>query len=1208
LLANRPIQAVDGPSVQLFLHIRLLGSPEVSFQGQPLTLARRQSRALLYRLAAAPRPVPRDELCFLFWPDTADAVARRNLTVLLNHLRRELPQADLITSAEDALALARPAVWTDVLAFAAGEGHGDDLHQLVSLYRGPFLHGFTLPASPEFAAWVAQEALVWERHYLELLAALVEQQSSQGDYGAAIVNAQHYLAIDELAEEMHRRLIWLFAANGDRAAALRQFDRCATLLEQELDVTPLPVTWALYESIRDGTLQIEPVRDQQRPTPVVDPPLPSESLLPRPQSPLIGREAELAAADERLQAPHVRLLTFVGPGGSGKTRLALELAHKVQPYFAHGVRFVSLAALHDPALVLEAIARACGLHTTARLNDASPLAAAPGASLTSQLRDHLRDKELLLVLDNFEHLLAAGASVAGLLTFAPHVRLLITSRAPLHLSGEHLLPVLPLPLPDLADLPAPEQLAHQPAVALLVARAQALLPGFQLSPANAAALAAICVRLDGLPLAIELAAARLRLLSPQALLQRLDHRLTLLTNGPSDLPARQQTLWATIDWSYGLLAPHEQRIFQRLALFAGGWTLEAAEAIVADQEPSSDALSAQRVLDGLATLVDQSLIRQEPGEGEPRFSLLATIREYALHQLAESGEAAHICQRHARYYLGLAEAADLHSHPTAREAWLTRLAQEHDNLRAALAWSLADGAQPATDWARVEIGVRLAATLGPLWYLHGHLSEGREWLTQALAAADHAPIAPLLRMRALAWAARLACAQGDYEVARTQAQASFDLAQTLDDAQGSVDSSSILGDIAQTQGDYDQAQLCYQRSLTISQRQQDQRGIALALRNLGSIALVRGQLDEARTLFEESQSRFYALGDRWGIAQVFYSLGEVAHHRGEYPVAAQHYGHSVALYRAMDNRWSTAWLLNKLGEVAHYAGDNERAIELYQESLTLFRKLGHREGIALALHNLSYERFLQGEYAQAWALHQESFQLFQQSGVKWGVGVTLSLLGVLALAQGDWVQARRRQEQSLAIWQALGTKRGIVLALTRLGIVAHVQREYTRAMALQRQCFLLAWEADDRLGMALGLEGLAAALVAQEQFERGARFLGAARALRTSMRAPRRQQESTQVEQALAALCARLETPSVKAAWEQGRTLPLAHRVAELQWLTHPVVGAVAQRLHPIRPFALVSADGSTDAPEPIWPLGANQPFAQEYLPLPEASVPLGAN
>jgi predicted ATPase/DNA-binding SARP family transcriptional activator len=1206
LLANTPVAAALGSSVQSSLQIRLLGSPEVTWLGQPVALARRQSRALLYRLAAASRPVPRDELCFLFWPDTADTVARRNLTVLLNHLRRELPQADLITSTGDTLALARPAVWTDLLAFAT-EGN-DKVQHLVALYRGPFLHGFTLPASPEFAAWAAQEGLVWERRYLDLLTTLVEQQINQGEYAAAIVSAQHYLAVDELAEEMHRRLIWLFAANGDRAAALRQFDRCAALLEQELDVTPLPATWALYESVRDGTLQLEPVQArQERHAPSAGISSPCESLLPLPQSPLLGREAELATAQARLQEAHVRLLTLVGPGGSGKTRLALALANELQPHFAQGVRFVSLAALHDPALVIEAIARACGLHATERLNGAPSLTSAPGPSLTSQLRDHLRDKQLLLVLDNFEHLLPAGARVAELLTFAPQVRLLITSRAPLHLSGEHLLPVSPLPLPDLADLPALDQLAQQPAVALLVARAQALLPAFQLTSANAPAVAAICVRLDGLPLAIELAAARLRLLSPQALLHRLDHQLTLLTSGPTDLPARQQTLWATIDWSYGLLAPHEQRIFQRLALFAGGWTLEAAEAIVTDDAPfAEDAITLQRVLDGLTSLVDQSLIRQEPGDGEPRFSLLATIRDYALHQLVESGEAAHMHHCHARYYLEMAEAADLHGRHTEQAAWLTRLEREHDNLRAALAWSLA-GTTPA-EQSQLAMGVRLAAALGPFWYLHGHLGEGRAWLAQALAVSDHTGIAPSIRVRALSGAARLAWAQGDYTAARTLAQAGLTLAQAQDDALGCVEPLHILGDIAQTQGDYTQAQASYQQSLTISRSQHDQPGIALALRNLGSLALVGGRLDEAQTLFEASQTRFYALGDRWGIAQAFYSLGEIAHHRGDYHVAAQRYAQSVDLYRNLGNHWSTAWLLNKLGEVAHYRGENERAIELYHESLALFRKLDHREGIALALHNLSYEYLLQGEYAQAQTFHEESRQLFQQSGVKWGIGITLSLLGVLRLAQGDVDQARRLQEQSLAIWQALGTKRGMVLALTRLGIVAHAQHDYAQAITWHRQCFTLAWEAQDRLGMALGLEGLAAALVAQRRFDRAARLLGAAVALRTRMGAPRRQLESTPVEQTLTAVYTRLDNATLKAAWDQGRTAPLEQLVAELAWLAHPPVVTTSARLHAVRPFSLVATDSRTGGPEPVWPVGAGKALEQRHLPNLEGLLSPTAN
>jgi predicted ATPase/class 3 adenylate cyclase len=478
--------------------------------------------------------------------------------------------------------------------------------------------------------------------------------------------------------------------------------------------------------------------------------------LPTQPTPLVGREREVGAVCEGLRRPEVRLLTLVGPGGTGKTRVGLQAAAELIEGFEGGVFFVALAALNDPALVASTVAQSLGVTETG------------DRPLEERLKEYLRNRETLLLLDNFEQVLEAAPLLEGLLGSAPRLKALATSRAALRLYGEHEFPVPPLELPDTRRLPEIEALAQYEAVRLFIERARAIKPDFAVTNENAPAIAEICARLDGLPLAIELAAARTRLLPPQAMLKRLDSRLKLLTGGARNLPERQRTLRGAIEWSHGLLAPEEQTLFARLAVFAGGRTLEAIEAVC---DPGGEL----DVFDGVESLLEKSLLRQEEGpDGEPRFVMLETIHEFARERLEEGGEAEEVKRAHAEFFLALAEETEPELRGPRQFSWFERLETEHDNLRAALSWSLETG--------NAELRLRIGGALRWFWNVRGYAGEGWRWVAAGLSGGEAAPAA--VRAEALLGLGDLAQRQGDYERATEDLEASLALCREAGDRSG----------------------------------------------------------------------------------------------------------------------------------------------------------------------------------------------------------------------------------------------------------------------------------------------------------------------------------------------------------------------------------------------------------------------------------------
>jgi predicted ATPase/class 3 adenylate cyclase len=729
----------------------------------------------------------------------------------------------------------------------------------------------------------------------------------------------------------------------------------------------------------------------------------SPNNLPIQLTSFVGRAREIRAVRQLLTEG--RFLTLTGPGGSGKTRLALQVANEIRESFPAGAFFVALATVSDPKLVASAIAQALGISEVT------------GRSIVESLKDYLRSKAMLLLLDNFEQVIAAAPLVADLLAACGSLTVLVTSREGLRLSGERVYPVPPLGLPAPAALPTLALLSRYAAVELFVQRAQAIKPGFQVTSENARAVAEICRRLDGLPLAIELAAARIKLLSPPAILARLERRLDFLTGGARDLPARQQTLRDAIAWSYDLLDEQEQGLFRRLSVFVGGCALEAAEAIAGDRSglPPS--------LDQIGSLVDKSLLRYVEGaEGEPRFVMLEVLRDFGLAELERHGEQTALRERHARFFLTLAEQAEASLERSGQVHWMGRMEQDHDNLRAALEWSQATAGQEELCW-------RLASGLGLFWEARGYFSEGRERLS-ALLRAKPAQGRTAARARLLARAAELAYRQSDFSA-----------------------TTALAGE-----------------SLSIWREIDDKPGIASALIKLGNAATETGDHATASGLLEEALAIWRELGDSHGTARALISAGWTALRSGDHPLAKARMEEALTISRELGDARSMGFELSGLGEVALRAGDYGRATGLLEESLALRRQLGNKWGVGVSLGTLGWVALRAGDWGRAVARLSESLDVRQEIGDKGGSAWCLERLAEVALAQGQAEKAVCLLAAASALRDSIGS------------VIDPVDRaEYeARRSALRAQVGEERFAARWNEGRALSLEqAVAAALESQ---------------------------------------------------------------------------------------------------------------------------------
>jgi predicted ATPase/DNA-binding SARP family transcriptional activator len=1048
---------------------------QVLVEGRPLPHLR--SRKALWVLALLAlrqeRPVEREWLAGTLWPDTDQSQAFANLRPTLSELRQVLGSQGrrLQSPGRHTLLLDLTGAQVDVLTFDSAMANRQlaELAEAVTLYRGPLLEGC-------FEEWVHQERAVREQNCLQALQTLADAALTARDYDLAVRYYHRAVGIDPLWDTARRGWMEALVGSGDRNAALQVYREFVDLLHKDdPKAVPDEQTSALYVRLRAESRQTTGVYAVVPTEEVVIPTV--AGYLPHPPTTLVGREDERIEVANRLKRS--RLVTLTGLGGIGKTRLAIEVADEVVRQYADGVWLVNLDTLNEDRLVVTQIASVLGLREE------------PGRPLLQSLIAHLRPKRLLLVLDNCEHLLEACAQAAlQLLQQCPEVRILATSREALGITGETVWAVPFLAVPDLNHLPEAQTtllrvVTSYESVQLFVERAQAALRTFHLNGVNARQVAQVCVQLDGIPLAIELAAARIDAMTVEQIATRLQQGVEPSLGSSATAQSRQQTLQAALDWSYDLLNGQERSLLRRLAGFAGGCSLDAAEYVCAGEE-----IDERQVLDLLASLVDKSLVVfQEQERVGGRYRLLDMVRQYAAESLRASGGLERIRARHRDWFLALAENAEPQLQGAEQGEWLARLESDHENLRAALAWCREeqDGA---------EAGLKLAGALWRFWEVRGYYSEGRDYLTAMLSRAESGERTKL-RARALNGA----------------------------------------GVLASNQGDYPAAMALYEESLMISRELGDRQGAAWPLHHLGLMAAHRGDYTTARALHEESLEIWRELEDKQGIGFAIHQLGSVVREQGDYAAARALYQESLEISRQLGDKQGIAWSLNDLGKAAYDQGDYTAARPLHEESLEISRELGDRQGIGWALHHLGNVDGVLGDYAAARMLYEESLTVFHDLGNKQGIGWTLHHLGNVVGAQGDYGTAAALQQESLAIQRELDNKLGIGWSLNSLGKLAYEQRDLGVALALFAESAGVQRDVRDRRGAAESLEGVAAVMATQAKVEKAVRLWGAAKALRDSIGSPlpfnEREHYSRQVEQARLTLDEAVFT----AIWQEGAAM-----------------------------------------------------------------------
>jgi predicted ATPase/DNA-binding SARP family transcriptional activator/DNA-binding CsgD family transcriptional regulator len=1002
------------------MRVRLLGGFRVSVGSRVIEEGEwrlRKAQSLVKLLALSPgHKLHRERVMDLLWPDLGIRAASNNLRGALHVARRTLEPAPAAVSRylvlrEEQLTLCPGGqLWVDVEAFEETAEEARRSREPAAYRAAIELYAGDLLPEDRYEDWAERRRAELRRTYLDLLVGLAGLHEERGEYQRGIEALRKAVAEEPTRVEAHVGLMRLHALSGRRVEALGQHQRLESILSEQLGAEPDSESRRLREEISSGRFPPPTPTRQERPLEEH----PDAHNLPTQRTSFVGRESEMVELKRLLSM--TGLLTLTGAGGCGKTRLALEVTGELAGVYPDGVWLVELAPLSEPDLVVRQVARALGIREQ------------PERPLMEMLVEHLRQKKVLLVLDNCEHLVDAASTLAGvLLGSCPRVKILATSREPLGVAGEVNWLVPSLSVPGTDHLPGAENLARYESVRLFVERARLRLPTFELAPENAGSVAEVCRKLDGVPLAIELAAARMDILRADQIAERLDRALALLTGGSETVELRHRTLRAALDWGYELLGEPERRLFRRLSAFAGGWTLEAAEAV-----GTGDGIEEGDVLELFLLLVDKSLVVAEPdGKGGFRYGMLEPVRQYAREKLEESGEAEATRRRHAAFFLALAERAEPELTGRNQPEWLDRLEAEHNNLRAALGWSLQ---QPD-----VEPGLRLAAAVWMFWHTHGHLSEGRAWLERAISAGG----VPYTRAKALVGVGWMSMFQGDYEAAKTFFERGLTLFRELRDEDGIVTCITNLGLVAVLGERQDiPVPTLLEEATRLRPRVANPRTVANLLILSGLVAFARGDIEQAWALHEESLEISREIGDAGVMIVCLTNLGLMAVGRGDHARASALLEENLHLARRSDDKMPLQYALFGLAGVAAASGEPARAARLWGASEAV-REAAGLHLTALARTGTNYEAHLEaarsrlGEaaFAGAWA---EGRAMPQEEAIEYA----LSEEAVPAPERAPANALTRREEEVTALVARGLTNRQVAreLSISEHTVAAHVAK------------------------------------------------------------------------------------------------------------------------------------------------------------------------
>ncbi len=924
------------------LRVYFFGRFRVEREKEAVPLPTRKVELLLAYLILHPGPHSREKLAALFWPDVPDDSARTSLRNALYTLRRKLGRQLLHTDRETVQINSNFPLWVDALTFKKQATRFLNEPSLgpnavnLELYPKELLDGF-------YDDWVLVEREAFRNLYLETLLTLTQQMRSQSEYEKAVEFAEMALACDRASERAHQHMIVCHVALGNRGAALRQYEACREALAEELDVEPSPATKKLHEWVQQSPVERVPVEA-------------ALTNLPIPLTTFIGREREMAAVKKRLSS--VRLLTLTGPGGSGKTRLAIQVAIDLLDAYPDGVWWVELAPLAGVELLPGAVAKALGAPEV------------PHQKTTDTLVNFLRPNNLLLVLDNCEHLVAGSARlVERLLRECPQLKVLATSRETLSVPGEHVWPVAPLSTPDPGQLLAPDQLLGYEAGRLFARRAAAVRPDFTVTEENALPVAQICRRLDGLPLAIELAAACVNALAVEQIAARLDDAFQLLTTGSRTALPRHQTLRAAIDWSHDLLSEKERVLFRRLSAFAGGWSLPAAKAICAGR-----GIAENEVFDLMSRLIDKCLVELQPGGKKARYRMLQTIRQYSKELLLESRESDTVRNSHLDYFTRLVEAANPHLGywlpDRDRDLWLPRLEAEYENLRTAVNWIFRKENETR---APTEAGLRLAINLHWFWFARARFTEGRSWLARLLERSQD--VSTPTRAQALVTAGYMACWQGDFTSGRSPLEEALTLFRQLEEGSGIAYALHGLGVVAMSEGQITIGRSRLKQALKEARQTDDKWLTAFSLHFLAISLTYQGKFIPALSYFEEGDAIREKMGGfKQGRAFSLFHRARIARHLGDHAAARSRHAEGMLLFQQTGDRRGIGYSLAGFAILAAVQGDLQRAARLSGALASLERVLG---SFLDAPFQIEYDQELASVRA---ALNEEAFSIATSEG------------------------------------------------------------------------------------------------------------------------------------------------------------------------------------------------------------------------------------